>query len=307
MFSVILFIFFISTSSCSSSLERSKILIKGWNDAKCNNFKDKGYFNTVKDTNSCNDNHIPCHKTRRYLRYPQLSSPNHRWNCESKANLDVRNVIVCHEHKFIFIDTPKVGSTSLATVLMKEFNLPDNPKAHLMSLKNIPKDQFDQYFVFAFVRDPVKRLESALGQANRMGSPYSHQIMLSMLVNGCFVDAHAFSMAKHLAIKHPYKNGLLEFDFLGSLENFDEDVLFLVDVLKMSPLKRKERIGNILKGIDFEPITRNVKIEHQNVGPRSSHNSLNYSDPITKKDMCHMVQHDNACFPMIASNWLSCY
>ena len=82
-------------------------------------------------------------------------------------------MILSHEHKFIFIHIGKTGGTSIEKVLCEELNIPfeetkKNPKtgnwwkhAWSMEMRNyVGYENWDEYFKFAFVRNPYDMLLS---------------------------------------------------------------------------------------------------------------------------------------------------
>lgn len=241
------------------------------------------------------------------MKYPSINYNDNRWPCAKELNLEERKAEISHKHKIIYITVPKVGTSSLRPLLKNVFNLRMDSLINTLPLSSISEEDFKNYFVFTFVRDPVKRMESGIGQIQKLGLQYEAKSILSMISNGCIVDAHLFSHAKMLSIKHPYKEGLLEFDFIGTLENFDEDVKFLFNLLEKSPLERKRIVK---ENKDPNPNSANIlptEIRRENQGLPHYHSSLDYNDPIIKSQMCQMVQHDNVCFPMVSSSsWLDC-
>lgn len=82
--------------------------------------------------------------------------------------------MICHQHKFIFIQIPKTGTESVCACLLKLIS----EKTQIQELKNKhiyggcshhatleqiihkTKNQFDDYFIFTFTRNPFDRILS---------------------------------------------------------------------------------------------------------------------------------------------------
>lgn len=113
--------------------------------------------------------------------------------------------------------------------------------------------------------------------------------------NGCAMNYHVFSQAKMLKVKNPYKQGEdIEFDFIGSLENFNEDVSYLLSLLHMPPKTRRNAMEN-------KSSYEMVDVPIVNRGAPNIHSILDYSVPKVKKEMCDAIDQDSLCFPSLST------
>lgn len=285
----------ILSANADSSLERSDRLVKSWTSESCQNFNKRGYFSSVENEIGCSTNAVHC--PRFYESY-KLFDPSHnlsrRWDCKAKFKGSHRmSTQVSHEHKFIWVTITKTGSTSARTVFDKEFNLKEFKS--LQRISNVQNIQ--DYFVFAFVRDPITRIESGMGQFQ---TNKSHKDILNMIMNGCTYNKHVWTMANYLNVE--LKNGKkLQYDFIGSLEHYSEDMNWVMKILKMPPSQRRQavqqerqrkNVRNSLAAADG----RKVIVPQQNRGRSHVHSSLNYAEPDTSKKMCKLTSQDYQCF-----------
>ena len=74
-------------------------------------------------------------------------------------------MIISHKHKFVFLQTTKTGSSSIYVTLKEKYKTV-NPENHLNAVQakrffDEKKYNWDEYFKFAFVRNPWDRYVSA--------------------------------------------------------------------------------------------------------------------------------------------------
>jgi len=137
---------------------------------------------------------------------------------------------ISHTLKCIFIHIPKCAGTSIE----KALNMFDNnelfgydennkiAKQHLTSkqvLEYIPKKIFDDYFKFAFVRNPYDRAVSS--------AAYHKIDLIDFLTNSSKFDGkilHKIPFKQHLT-QHlkPQNDYCYSLDFVGRYENLEDD------------------------------------------------------------------------------------
>jgi len=150
--------------------------------------------------------------------------------------------MICHRNKCIFIHIPRCGGTSIEVALVgRNWWEVDKTTQHLIgsTAKKIYKPYWDDYFKFSFVRNPWDRMISLC--------KYSHHYKVN-LVNGKVnfnryfnrfypleIDIRSKSQEDsfdsfNLIENSIYLNTLnVELDFIGKLENFQEDFNIVCD------------------------------------------------------------------------------
>lgn len=276
----------------STSLERSNNVINSFNSHQCQRFYNEKYFQTFEDTVSCGDpiskraTIKKCPKANNTFWFKLLDNEDYRWTC--KEDIEVihhRDVMIDHLRKIIFVNVTKSASSTIRSILHKRFGLTEekNQKSLKDDVKNI-----EEYFIFSFVRDPLKRLESGMGQTQREGIKLGHPELLNSLSDGCVLDKHLWSTARYLNVRQKGGN-LIKYDFIGSLEHIDEDIAFLLPILLMNPNARKAAMQNTLK------IEKAFQVRHVNRGAHYFHSALKYNTAETKEKVCKIVEHDYVC------------
>lgn len=238
-------LFFPQTIKSSSPLERSNEFIANWTSKKCQDFQNKGFFVTSENMRSCANGNKErrCPRLFKWPEFPQLTNPvSPCLDTLGQGHIDRRDAIVSHEHKFIYANVPKVGTQTIKELLSREFKVIDNRGSFEAFTKvtgqsSVPN--YDEYFVFTFVRDPLARMESAIGQARLFMIKEDPITFLNLMSQGCIVEQHVITQSKFLKIQNPFTKKDLEYSFIGSLENINEDIEFLLPILKAAPKDRK--------------------------------------------------------------------
>lgn len=109
-------------------------------------------------------------------------------------------------------------------------------------LSKIPKEKLDDYFIFTFIRDPITKMESGISEARKYNGTLTNTEFLLHLDDGCGMNYHTFSQAKYFKQTNPYTGKDLGYDFVGSLETFDEDFAFLRRILLLPPSERRKMV-----------------------------------------------------------------
>lgn len=157
---------------------------------------------------------------------------------------------VNNDLRCIFIHIPKTGGTSIESLLginvndlspdtEKVFGIKDNkPLQHLTARElqehYIPADKFDDYFKFAFVRNPYDRIMSE----------YLWHIQRTKTIKCSFTDfllaieklGDRWKIDDHLRLQSDYiydDKGNLCIDFLGRFENLHKDWEFIAEKLNI--------------------------------------------------------------------------
>jgi hypothetical protein len=190
-------------------------------------------------------------------------------------------MLISDSHQFIFLRMRKVASTSMREIL-EPYCLP-RPKGRIAHLKSrarlesnyqkylfrahetirtarrlMPTERFDQYFKFAFVRNPWERLVSEYEFLLSRPNHGRHQRVKKMAQFSEFIqmqknrkDAHQLNMLID-------SKGQMLTDFIGKMENLDQDWNSIC-----------ERIG-----ISYQPLP------HKKVNQRRAYQSYYDSDTI---------------------------
>lgn len=155
--------------------------------------------------------------------------------------------MISHPHKGIFIHVPKTAGTSIRRFLpfrgINYHSAPDGSNdnktgAYKMGaarrIKRGLEDVWDDYFKFAFVRNPWDRTVSCW-KKNALG----HKSFSS------FLDAHPYRESNHNLIWHTLPQldhicdakGKLIVDYIGRFENLQEDLGVVCDKLGIARRK----------------------------------------------------------------------
>jgi len=125
--------------------------------------------------------------------------------------------MINHDLKCIFVEVPKTGSTSVSSIIGK----PAKPHLTIVKIQNqVTKQQFDEYFKFAFVRNPWDRALSLYRYILKTPSHYYHKQCLQ------FVNFSAY-LRKRPLLPQQYdflsKHGKNQLNFIGRFENLQKD------------------------------------------------------------------------------------
>ncbi len=161
-------------------------------------------------------------------------------------------MLISDSHRFIFVHTRKAAGSSIRDTLKplsihKPTDIISKLKSRVLHVegdyhkyafrqhsdinvakKIIPKELFDSYFKFAFVRNPWKRLVSEFEFIKRRPDHGRHKKVMRMTYNEYIkyqakrYDAHQINMLAD-------KNGKLQMNFIGKFENLQEDWNFICD------------------------------------------------------------------------------
>lgn len=283
-----------TTGFASSPLERSASISNALESKECQTFYNDSFFSTYEDNVSCGKvADYKCPKSNDTFWFPLLKGERLRWTCKKdKGIVHHRDVLIGHRDKIIFVNVTKSASTTIRQILKRQFGiLEQNDQASLKTIDNL-----EDYFIFSFVRDPLKRLESGMGQAQREGIRMSFPEMLDSLSNGCVIDKHLWTVARYLNV-HQKDGQRIRYDFIGSLENIDEDLNFLLPILRMSPTKRRAALRALAEHYEAAATaaTDVIPVRHANRGAQFFHTALKYDDEETRKKVCRIVEHDYVC------------
>lgn len=290
----VLFIFFLQ--NISASQERSLMIRESWMSEGCQRFFNNSYFQTIEDVISCS--HVQstllpigksCPQTRNTKWFSVLPGEGIMWSCKQAEVTQHRDVLVGKRDKIIFVNISKCASSTMRALLNDEFSISND--TDMEDIKNL--EDLEEYFIFTFVRDPFKKLISSIEQAQKEGIRLGGMEILRAISIGCTVDKHVWSMARYLNVKD--SNGkMIEYDFIGTLENIDEDLSFLLPILKAPPFKRREMLLLSLMNIREEEKKDNNKKIILNKREKNGF-SLNYDDEDVRKKICLLVKHDYSC------------
>jgi len=136
-------------------------------------------------------------------------------------------MIINDEKKFIYIHSPKTGGTTIHALFdpnKKWFNKPKHMKA-CECIRHIGNEKFKKYTKFSFVRNPWERQVSLFEWINMKRKQQNKQILLDFKV---FLRSHKEMPAQ---INWLVLNGICVMDFVGRVENFEEDIKRIAKLL----------------------------------------------------------------------------
>jgi hypothetical protein len=167
--------------------------------------------------------------------------------------------MVSHPHKCIFVHVPKAGGISIEQVFIDSLGLDFFNRASLLMGRNTNKDkgprilshltageyrqyhfvsheQFDEYFKFAFVRNPYDRIYSIykyLGYIKLL----SFKEFLRHYLPKLFEDKNLEYLVKPMYDYIYDGHGKCLVDFVGKLESIQEDFGLIANRLKLGNVK----------------------------------------------------------------------
>ena len=151
-------------------------------------------------------------------------------------------VVISKTHKFIFVAVPKTGSSSTEEALAPyQSNLTNQFNRHATCLKlqrDLPAEIWQNYFKFAFVRDPYDRMLSWYFYRKRKQledpSYPRHYLYTGNISFDEFVETFSEKelMFKQVDFIAPHGGGLLV-DAVGRFENLQEDFSSMCDQLDL--------------------------------------------------------------------------
>ena len=146
-------------------------------------------------------------------------------------------MIISRKHKFISLDPPKTGTNYRQNFFLRnvESSFTDKSLQHanINELKEYFSDDFDDFFVFAFVRNPWERYVSWFHwESIKISREVINKENFSLFLERYLVNPS-------LKIEEPQSywfmnEGELNVDFVGSLENMEEDMKFLLQKLNLT-------------------------------------------------------------------------
>lgn len=148
-------------------------------------------------------------------------------------------MIISHKHKFICIDPPKTGTNYRQSLLWNYGeHISELQHANLIEVKNFFQGRnLEDYFVFAFVRNPWRRYLSWFNffyrdSSEEKLSPEEFHKFMHLYLSQNFQESKArISLPQSFWFKH---NDQINVDFIGSLENITQDMESILDKIKIN-------------------------------------------------------------------------
>lgn len=144
--------------------------------------------------------------------------------------------VVSEQFRFIFVPIDKNASSSLKRVLLKDIY-----QTKLIRKKDIPVNQWREFFVFSFVRDPVDRFLSAYQELSMRNESEKrdHLPFFSMnegmkRLESFLASAEKCKWDHHILDQKSFLQGV-DLDYLGTLNNLDNDLEYVALQLGMPP------------------------------------------------------------------------
>lgn len=146
--------------------------------------------------------------------------------------------MISHKHKFIFIEVPKTGTTTICDVLFNNFDAVQPPRGGPQpGGKHLDIDQYKElfpketssYFKFSFVRNPWSRVVSLYNR--KEGIQKKNEMTFVEFVDWIQLATDTCTMPtpKKNMIDFFIKDNELKIDFIGKLENLQQDFDIVCD------------------------------------------------------------------------------
>lgn len=155
--------------------------------------------------------------------------------------------MISHKHKFIFVAIPKTGTTTISRVLYDNSDAIPNRKLALRKnlSKHLSLSQYHElfpkqtlsYFKFSFVRNPWSRVVSLYNR--KEGIEMKNKMTFIEFVN--WIELATDTCTRPTAQKNMLDffkiDNELNMDFIGKLENIQEDFNYVCDKIEIPQQK----------------------------------------------------------------------
>lgn len=171
--------------------------------------------------------------------------------------------MISHHHKCIFVHVPKVAGISIEDVFLEDLGLDFRNRMPLLlgentnldvgpprishltaeeytSFKFIPENLFNDYYKFAFVRNPYDRVHSFykyLGYNNLM----SFEKFVVNYLDRLFTDPDIYYFIQPMYNYIYSQDGNCMVNFVGKLENINDDFKTVCEALGFGDIKLKHK------------------------------------------------------------------
>jgi hypothetical protein len=185
--------------------------------------------------------------------------------------------MISHKHKCIFVHIPKAAGTSIENAFMEDLGIDmDNRHALLLGESTnrtvgprrvshlrakeyvqqhfISQELFDNYFKFAFVRNPCDRLYSTYKY--RKFNDYISFDTYIILKLEKFINSESESFFFNTQYDYLYDSGKCLVDYIGRFENLNDDFNHVLKELNLTQLKLKHHN----KSLPSKGIIRKIRI-----------------------------------------------
>jgi|TARA_R110000824_G_scaffold356208_1_gene543408 chondroitin 4-sulfotransferase 11 len=153
--------------------------------------------------------------------------------------------MISHKHKFISLHVPKTGGTSINASLKTVFGAHCKWTGHIKLrglVGNKQPEWCEDYFKFAFVRNPWDRFLSCYTYFKKYGIRQGHDVATGEIVNkfSSFEEfTHSFKSVQPLIKSSHLKNQTEWLDerlnFVGRFESLQTDFNYICDTIGIAP------------------------------------------------------------------------
>jgi len=145
--------------------------------------------------------------------------------------------MISKKYKFIFPEVPRTGSTSLHMASAKFADVSAPKHLDLSQYKRGFPKEYPKYFKFSFVRNPWARVVSLYTRNDGIKKKYSLSFKefvdwIELSTDTCVMPTPKKDMLDFCMV-----DGQLEADFIGKLENFQEDFDTICFAIGLAPQK----------------------------------------------------------------------
>ena len=174
-------------------------------------------------------------------------------------------MLISDKYKYIFISIPKTGTTAIQSFLLendkscvlntvqikgKEVSVDEHIKTE--KLKKIMGDQFNEYTVFTFIRNPYMRKVSGYFFYKNGDTLHSHYFIRNLMANmnillTKLIPFSIWSIVKPSKKLTDYffdKDNQLLIDLVGKTENLNEDLLMICEKIGIELSSKKIPVKN---------------------------------------------------------------
>lgn len=287
--------------------QRSAALIAGWNSAGCQHFYRKGFFATTESQLKCSQKYslyrCPAFDQSHFdgfLLPPSSAEVDGKWTCQESFQQSVRRTaLVDSVSKIIFVNNFEgenlpPGFTSMLKNLIAKYSFVEQ------DIFEISED-LQKFFVFTFISDPMEHMLRSWVDNNH---GRTLETVLALKKDACVLDPHFWTLPMFLHITTKNDNQPLAYNFIGTIENYQTDILYLESILPPPPplplplpgksfVNRKYPSKEIM---DEKVVARTSSNKKDRVQPVNINSDLERKSTLEKRALCSLLKMDYQCF-----------
>lgn len=198
-----------------------------------------------------------------------------------------KKLIISRKYKFIYFEVPKCGTRTVLSAFNCATKYGVNNSNFDYKCKRIRwekyKNRWDKYFKFTFVRNPFDRIVSCY--ISKVVNPIPIQIDVLLKPYGLWANMSFTEFVEKICESDNYNEHwapqyllIPEVDFIGKVENFNNDILYITTKIGIEPLNIKIMNSSNIKNYNIFYNEKNEKLIREKY--KQDFKLLGYKDAI---------------------------